>query len=96
LFLFKHLVNEINEGYDEISTEFDPYVLVALIWSWLDQLKEPVLKTQEIYILFKYLPQTIFNDMENDDLDSFLASRSTFRASEIINWKELDQVKFPV
>lgn len=33
--------------------ESDPSVLIALIWSWLNQLDQPVLNDQNINILLK-------------------------------------------
>ena len=33
--------------------ESDPSVLIALIWSWLNQLDQPVLNDQNINILIK-------------------------------------------
>ncbi|CAF0712023.1 unnamed protein product [Brachionus calyciflorus] len=48
---YQNLLNDSNDGYLELSKEENPFVLSALIWSWLDHLKEPVLRDQEINIL---------------------------------------------
>ena len=36
---YQSVLNEDKNGYDELYTEEDPYILTALIWSWLDHLK---------------------------------------------------------
>ena len=71
---------------DEINSESDPRVLASLIWSWLDHLKEPVLKDQEINILFKHIPSIYLNSLEHFEEISKSAP----------NWHELDTVNFVV
>lgn len=62
--------------------ESDPVVLAGLIWTWLDHLKAPTLKEQEINILFKGIPQ-----------ESPISSNKSLRKlSERPNWTELDNV----
>jgi len=49
----KKAVNESDSGIEELMNESDPSVLIALIWSWLNQLDQPVLNDQNINILLK-------------------------------------------
>ncbi|XP_041128867.1 protein tyrosine phosphatase domain-containing protein 1-like isoform X3 [Polyodon spathula] len=44
-------LNSREGAWDRISTERDPFVLSGLMWSWLEQLKEPVITKQDIQIL---------------------------------------------
>jgi len=38
-FSSKTLINEEKDGFDELKNEEDPFVLTALLWSWLDNLR---------------------------------------------------------
>ena len=79
---YQSILNENKNGYDELYTEEDPYILTALIWSWLDHLKEPILREQEINILLKNFPtKSIGSSFRMQDFEE-----------NIINWKELDKV----
>lgn len=62
--------------------ESDPVVLAGLMWSWLDHLKAPVLKEQEINILFKGIPQE----------SPMTSNKSLRKLSDRPNWTELDNV----
>ncbi|MGH0136893.1 UNVERIFIED_CONTAM: hypothetical protein FKN15_019570 [Acipenser sinensis] len=44
-------LNSREGAWDRICTERDPFVLSGLIWSWLEQLKEPVITKEDIQIL---------------------------------------------
>ena len=44
-------MNSKDEAYEELLKEKDSNVLVALLWSWLDNLQVPVLREQEIIVL---------------------------------------------
>ena len=70
-------MNETNEGMDELLDESDPSVLIALIWSWLNQLDQPVLNDQVINILLK----------------NYLSGYSSAAKSKVpLNWQDLDKV----
>jgi hypothetical protein len=70
-------VNETTEGMDELMDESDPSVLIALIWSWLSQLDQPVLNDQAINILLK----------------NYLNGYSSGTKNKVpLNWKDLDKV----
>jgi hypothetical protein len=58
-------------------------VLTGLIWSWIDHLKEPVLREQEIIILFKNLEHHRGSSREYGKYEN-----------RLLNWKELDKVNF--
>eukprot|EP00066_Takifugu_rubripes_P011608 XP_011600874.1 PREDICTED: protein tyrosine phosphatase domain-containing protein 1 [Takifugu rubripes] len=38
-------------GWERLCTERDPFILTGLMWSWLEQLKEPVISRQEALAL---------------------------------------------
>lgn len=38
-------------GWERLCTERDPFILTGLMWSWLEQLKEPVISCQEALAL---------------------------------------------
>lgn len=38
-------------GWERLCTERDPFILTGLMWSWLEQLKEPVISPQEALAL---------------------------------------------
>ncbi|XP_063063889.1 protein tyrosine phosphatase domain-containing protein 1 [Engraulis encrasicolus] len=45
---------ELNRGagvWEHLCLERDPFILAALMWSWLEQLKEPVLSVQDVQAL---------------------------------------------
>jgi hypothetical protein len=67
---------------DELSSESDPGILASLIWSWLDHLKEPVLKDQDINILLKHIPSVYLNQAEH--YEEMSKSKP--------NWHELENV----
>ncbi|KAM4722734.1 LOW QUALITY PROTEIN: protein tyrosine phosphatase domain-containing protein 1 [Rhinophrynus dorsalis] len=47
-------LNYRESAWDKICTERDPYVLCNLMWSWLEQLKEPVITKADIDLLASY------------------------------------------
>lgn len=70
-------MNETNEGMDELSNESDPSVLIALIWSWLNQLDQPVLNDQAVNILLR----------------NYSNGYSTNSKTKVpLNWQNLDKV----
>lgn len=40
---------ELNQGggWERLCMERDPFILTGLMWSWLEQLKEPVISVQQ-------------------------------------------------
>lgn len=38
-------------GWERLCTERDPFILTGLMWSWLEQLKEPVISLREALAL---------------------------------------------
>ncbi|KAI1892198.1 hypothetical protein AGOR_G00130850 [Albula goreensis] len=52
------LQRELNSGvgcWESLCTERDPFVLSGLMWSWLEQLKEPVITRKDVQALEKKL-----------------------------------------
>ncbi|KAM6925373.1 protein tyrosine phosphatase domain-containing protein 1 [Xenentodon cancila] len=47
---------ELNQGgaWERLCMERDPFILTGLMWSWLEQLKEPVISIQEVKALSPY------------------------------------------
>lgn len=41
--------SELNQGgaWERLCMERDPFILTGLMWTWLEQLKEPVISTQD-------------------------------------------------
>lgn len=69
---------------DDLFNEEDPLILSALIWSWIVELKEPILRDQELNILLKeYSNNTQFSSNFKLDMDK-------------VNWNDLDQVRMVV
>ncbi|XP_041654678.1 protein tyrosine phosphatase domain-containing protein 1 [Cheilinus undulatus] len=52
-------------GWERLCSERDPFILSGLMWSWLEQLKEPVISVQEATALNPYCTdaQTILNTL---------------------------------
>ncbi|NWI14720.1 PTPC1 protein, partial [Crypturellus soui] len=46
-------LNSQDGAWDKICTERDPFILCSLMWSWLEQLKEPVISKEDIDMLAK-------------------------------------------
>lgn len=44
----QHNLNQSQSAWKIVATEEDPFVLAALMWSWLEHLKEPVLQEQDV------------------------------------------------
>lgn len=79
--LKKHSINENNDGLLDIEYEQDPLVLSALIWSWIVELNEPILRDQELNILLKEYP------------NNYAQYPSNFKFEmDKINWTGLDKV----
>ncbi|XP_042310391.1 protein tyrosine phosphatase domain-containing protein 1 isoform X1 [Sceloporus undulatus] len=46
-------LNSQNGAWDKICTERDPFILSGLMWSWIEQLKEPLLNKHDVDVLAK-------------------------------------------
>lgn len=46
-------LNSRDGAWDKICTERDPFILCRLMWSWIEQLKEPVISKDDIDMLAK-------------------------------------------
>ncbi|KAK3580159.1 hypothetical protein CHS0354_030274 [Potamilus streckersoni] len=44
-------LNESDGAWSQIIEETDPQVLATILWDWLDQLKEPVLRVQDLKLI---------------------------------------------
>ncbi|GCC21849.1 hypothetical protein chiPu_0000233 [Chiloscyllium punctatum] len=65
----------IREGtWERIRTEKNPYVLCSLMWSWLEQLKEPVISREDVETLaHKYMdPNKAFYSLEKGQYQTLL------------------------
>lgn len=50
---YQKKLNEKDQVWKELANEQNPYVLAEIMWSWLDHLKEPVLKAQDLSVIIK-------------------------------------------
>nr|XP_054750216.1 protein tyrosine phosphatase domain-containing protein 1-like [Lytechinus pictus] len=50
----RHNLNQSHSAWKILATEEDPFVLAALMWSWLEHLKEPVLQGNDMEKLVEY------------------------------------------
>ncbi|XP_075039286.1 protein tyrosine phosphatase domain-containing protein 1 isoform X2 [Mixophyes fleayi] len=55
-------LNSREAAWDRICAEKNPYILSSLMWSWIEQLKEPAITKEDIHLLASY----------SSDLDSAL------------------------
>ncbi|XP_067854806.1 protein tyrosine phosphatase domain-containing protein 1 isoform X2 [Heptranchias perlo] len=65
----------VREGtWERICTEKNPYVLSSLMWSWLEQLKEPVISREDVEALaHKYMdPNKAFYSLEKGQYQTLL------------------------
>ncbi|NXP72064.1 PTPC1 protein, partial [Ramphastos sulfuratus] len=46
-------LNSRDGAWDKICTERDPFILCSLMWSWIEQLKEPIIPKDDIDLLAK-------------------------------------------
>ncbi|NWX25880.1 PTPC1 protein, partial [Notiomystis cincta] len=46
-------LNSRDGAWDKICTERDPFILCRLMWSWIEQLKEPIISKDDIDMLAK-------------------------------------------
>ncbi|CAH1784299.1 unnamed protein product [Owenia fusiformis] len=55
--LYKEKLNCVTRTYKELQLEKNPSVLCCLMWDWLDHLKEPVLRIQDLNILLNHMEE---------------------------------------
>ncbi|NWT01588.1 PTPC1 protein, partial [Mionectes macconnelli] len=46
-------LNSRDGAWDKICTERDPFILCSLMWSWIEQLKEPVISKDDVDMMAK-------------------------------------------
>ncbi|XP_064524158.1 protein tyrosine phosphatase domain-containing protein 1 isoform X1 [Pseudopipra pipra] len=46
-------LNSRDGAWDKICTERDPFILCSLMWSWIEQLKEPIISKDDVDMLAK-------------------------------------------
>ncbi|XP_018410050.1 PREDICTED: protein tyrosine phosphatase domain-containing protein 1 [Nanorana parkeri] len=52
--LWQKELNSREAAWDRICTERNPSVLSHLMWSWLEQLKEPAIRKEDVHLLASY------------------------------------------
>ncbi|XP_051874117.1 protein tyrosine phosphatase domain-containing protein 1 isoform X2 [Pristis pectinata] len=69
---WQHELNVREGAWERICTEKNPYVLCSLMWSWLEQLKEPVISRADVEALaHKYMdPNKAFYSLEKVSFDA--------------------------
>lgn len=50
-FVLKKELNARDGAWDKICTERDPFILCSLMWSWIEQLKEPIISKDDVDML---------------------------------------------
>ncbi|XP_074537257.1 protein tyrosine phosphatase domain-containing protein 1 [Halichoeres trimaculatus] len=67
---------ELNQGggWERLCSERDPFILTGLMWSWLEQLKEPVISTQVAKTLNPYSTdsQAILNTLDQASKETLM------------------------
>ncbi|XP_066529091.1 protein tyrosine phosphatase domain-containing protein 1, partial [Hoplias malabaricus] len=53
-------------AWERLCLERDPFVLTGILWSWLEQLKEPVISAKDIQALNQHIidPKTVLNSLD--------------------------------
>ncbi|XP_028855168.1 protein tyrosine phosphatase domain-containing protein 1 isoform X2 [Denticeps clupeoides] len=59
-------LNNREGAWERLCTERDPLVLCTLMWSWLEQLREPIISKEDVEVLREknYIPQEALNSLE--------------------------------
>ncbi|XP_078065781.1 protein tyrosine phosphatase domain-containing protein 1 isoform X3 [Mustelus asterias] len=72
--MWQHELNVREGAWERIRTEKNPYVLCSLMWSWLEQLKEPVISREDVEALaHKYMdPNKTFYSLEKGQYQTLL------------------------
>lgn len=66
---YQRIVNEENDGYAILYEENSPSVLAAMIWTWIDHLREPIIRDQEVSFLLSYYRENSKSESNWDTLD---------------------------
>ncbi|RNA24187.1 tyrosine phosphatase domain-containing 1-like [Brachionus plicatilis] len=66
---YQRLINETNDGYDILYQEYNPLVLAAMMWTWINHLKEPVIRDQEISHLMSYYKENSKDESNWNTMD---------------------------
>uniref|UniRef100_A0A8C9EJ21 Tyrosine specific protein phosphatases domain-containing protein n=1 Tax=Pavo cristatus TaxID=9049 RepID=A0A8C9EJ21_PAVCR len=77
-------LNSRDGAWDKISTERDPFILCSLMWSWIEQLKEPIISKDDIDMLAK-------NSIESQDALNLLRKVDVLYVNALFEfeWTEL-------
>ncbi|KAM4612832.1 protein tyrosine phosphatase domain-containing protein 1 [Polymixia lowei] len=61
-------LNSREGAWERMCTERDPLVLTSLMWSWLEQLKDPIISSKDVKALSEknYNPQHALDSLEKD------------------------------
>ncbi|XP_078270047.1 protein tyrosine phosphatase domain-containing protein 1 isoform X2 [Rhinoraja longicauda] len=72
--MWQHELNVREGTWERICTEKNPYVLCSLMWSWLEQLKEPVISRADVETLaHTYMdPNKAFYSLEKNQYQALL------------------------
>ncbi|KAM6980793.1 protein tyrosine phosphatase domain-containing protein 1 [Aplochiton taeniatus] len=64
--VWQHELNSREGAWERMCLERDPLVLSSLMWSWLEQLKEPIISTENVHALQEkhYNPQHALESLE--------------------------------
>ncbi|XP_030812853.1 protein tyrosine phosphatase domain-containing protein 1 isoform X4 [Camarhynchus parvulus] len=54
----KKELNSQDGAWDKICSERDPFILCSLMWSWIEQLKEPIISKDDIDMLAKHCTES--------------------------------------
>ncbi|XP_033746120.1 protein tyrosine phosphatase domain-containing protein 1-like [Pecten maximus] len=67
-------LNERDDAWSQLAQETDPAVVSLVLWEWLDQLKEPILRTQDLKSLLPYRddPETGLQKLEKGSRNTIL------------------------
>ncbi|VDI08320.1 protein tyrosine phosphatase domain-containing protein 1 [Mytilus galloprovincialis] len=51
--IYQQKLNDKDSAWKDLANEQNQYVLAEIMWSWLDQLKEPILNAQDLSVIMK-------------------------------------------
>ena len=67
--MYQQLINDTNDGHEKLYQEDNPLILAAMMWTWIDHLKEPVITDQEISQLLSYYKENSKGESKWNTLD---------------------------
>ncbi|XP_013406069.1 protein tyrosine phosphatase domain-containing protein 1 isoform X1 [Lingula anatina] len=56
---YQHQLNTVDTGWENVYKESNPYVLGHMLWSWIDHLKEPILRIQDLKLMLQYVEEPL-------------------------------------